>query len=507
MSSGVDSGGVVAAAVALPVAAAFGVGWLAWQGGKLLVDANAAVDRQIEEKKRQLEAAAAHRKRAALAAHTQLVDMCSQLLTQLNSNGATASVIDFSEMECLKAELDEICQESIPDDVAQIESLTSLGYLKMEKVLTKQQHLASLKVDSGGDSLYRGLAVADLMDDLRIALSAIAIQVTEGKNVQAADPVILERTKLNERLSAVTARVINAINHIAEINSVPGVLTSGNTWFHSCFNGVDEQIRVLYSPSTSNAELKKGIKKLEERLEQYEMLLPSIEKEQKRFLALYQVYVDAAKALGEPVASKKSFDSLQSLEATLHLLKKRSERAQICSDIYKKLGAAAYICYAWDQELQALGYSVHTRTEIKEMAKHKPKHAKLGENKLPFYHWNDGDLTQLYSMSEECSLQVIVHDDGSVSMKSITDSDNVEDAKTTQKTHCALLKKLHENLRKNWFVIYDYTETASPEEITSISGWFGSEESAWQPDEIAESVQSSGRRKRDTSETKAKHIK
>ena len=55
MSSEVDSGGIIAAAVMLPVGVAFGAGWLAWQGGKLLIEANRAADRQIAEKKRQLE--------------------------------------------------------------------------------------------------------------------------------------------------------------------------------------------------------------------------------------------------------------------------------------------------------------------------------------------------------------------------------------------------------------------------------------------------------------------
>ena len=55
MSSGVDSGGIIAAAVMLPVGVAFGAGWLAWQGGKLIVEANRVADRQIAEKKRQQE--------------------------------------------------------------------------------------------------------------------------------------------------------------------------------------------------------------------------------------------------------------------------------------------------------------------------------------------------------------------------------------------------------------------------------------------------------------------
>ena len=198
MSSEVDSGGIVAAAVMLPVGVAFGAGWLAWQGGKLLFEANRAVDRQIAEKKRQLEEAAMHRKRSALAAHNQLVDMCTHVLSQIDGNSATASVIDFAELEHLRAELRSICNENIPDDVMQIESLNSLGFLKLEKMVAKQQYLSSLQLEGNSTSLYRGLSLADLMLDMKIAISAMSIQATTGKDVRAADPIVLERVKLND---------------------------------------------------------------------------------------------------------------------------------------------------------------------------------------------------------------------------------------------------------------------------------------------------------------------
>lgn len=485
MSSGVDSDGVIAAAVMLPVGlavgAVLGAGWLAWQSGNLLLEANRAADRQITEKKRQIEEAAMHRRRSALATHSQLVDMCVQLLSQLDGNSATAGIFDFAELEQLRAELNDICSENVPIDTMQIEALNSLGFLKLEKVVAKQQYLSSLQIEGSSTGLYHGLSLADLMLDMRVAISAMTIQATNGSNVRAADPVVLERAKLNQKLSNVTARTMAALEYIAELSSTYGLSTSSNAWFQSCFSGVDKQIEMLYMPSTSNAELKKGIKRLESVLEQYDMLIPTIESEQKKLATLYQVYVDASKALGEPIANIKSFKSVNALEESLLLLKKRAEKAQKCAEIYQKLGPAAYICYAWDQELQALGYSVHTRKSIAEMAKHRPQHARLGDNKLPFYHWNNDDLTQLYSMTSSCSLQVVVHDDGSVTMQTISDADDNE-TKTVQAGHCSVLSKLHENLKKNWFVLYDYHETASPDRITSAAEWFSSESSAWKPD-------------------------
>lgn len=502
MSSGVDSGGVVAAAVILPVGVAFGAGWLAWQGGKLLIEANRAADRQIAEKKRQIEEAAMHRKRAALAVHSQLVDMCTQLLHRIEENIATASVIDIAELNRLHTELYNICHESLPDDVMQIESLNSINYLKLDKIVAKQQYLSSLQIEKDNHSLYHGLSLADLMLDMNVAISAANIQATSGKDIKAANPIVLERVKLNEQLSKITARAIAALNHVEELSTTFGLSAASNAWFRSCFNGVDKQIEVLYLPSTTNIELKKGIQRLESMLGQYDMLMPSIEEEHKKFAALYQVYVDASRALGEPVADIRSFKSLKGLEDRLLELKKRSEKAQECARIYQKLGAEAYICFAWDQELRALGYSVYTRKDIVEMTQYKPQHARLGESKLPFYHWNDDDLTQLYSIASDCSLQVIVHDDGTVTMKTISDAKN-DQTRTIQAEHCSLLGKLHENLQKNWFVMYDYQETMPPEEVTSVAEWFHSTDSAWKAEQ---SELIGGRRKKEKTEGRVKQL-
>ena len=506
MSSGVESGGAIAAAVLVPagitVAAVLGAGWLAWQGGKLLIRANQAANDQIAKKKRQLQEEADHQRRLALAAHNQLVEMCQQLLSKLDEHSATARTIDFGELEQLKGQLRGICQETIPEDVMRLESQTSLGLLKLDQIISKERSLSSLQMEEKSGGLYRDFSLADLMADLKTSIVTMEIHATESSDVHAANPTALERAKLNKKLACVTARIMEALEHVASLSSAGGLPPSSTAWFHSCFNGIDSQINTLYMPSTTNDQLKKGIKRLESLLEQYDMLLPSIESDQKQFAALYQVYAEAAKALGEPIASARSFQSVKELEEKLLFLKKRSEKAQICAAICQKLGPTAYLCYAWDQELRALGYSVHSRNEIAETAKHRPQHARLGENKLPFYQWTKEDLTQLYSMTAECSLQVIVHDDGSVTMQTLSDTEN-DSTKSVQSTHCSLLAKLHENLRENWFVLYDYQETASPDKIVSTGAWFGSEDSQWKPDQTELITE---QRERDSGENRAKHL-
>lgn len=505
MSSGVEADGIIAAAVMLPAAAAaaaYGAGWLAWQTGKLIIDANRAVDRQVAEKKRQLEEAARHRKMVAAASHRQLVDMCSQILSELETGKFASSTLASSEIEQLKKDLMQILSEPLPDDADKIESITSLGYLKLDKAVRRQSQIASLVLTESESGLYSGLSVADLMDDLRVAIAATEVHETKGADVKAADPVVLERVKLNERFADVTGKIMEALEFTDGLTSDYGLTASGSAWLHSCFNGVDVLIETLCRPTTSNKELKKGIRRLEESLEQYEMMAPSIEREVKKMTALYKVYTDASKVLGEPVESIRSFKSSAELEEKLRLLQKRAEKAKECAAIYEKLGPAAYLCYAWDQELKAMGYGVHTRKQITEMALKRPERAKLGESELPFYQWNEEDLTQLYSITSQCALQVIVHEDGTVSMQTIADSESSE-AVSAQESHCAQLKKLHERLRKNWFIIYDYEETESPEKVTTAAAWRASDDFAWSD---ADGKVITDRRAKGKNEKKTRHI-
>lgn len=494
MSSEIDGIGLIAAPVILPAAVALGAGWLAWQGGKLLVEANREIDRQIAEKKRQLAEAERHRKMCAVAAHNQLVDMCSQVLSQLETGNVATGITGFAEIEQLKYELKKICEENIPDDTVQIESLTSVGYLKLDKIVRQQSQLANMKLSDSDAGLYRGQSLADLMDDLRIAIAAMDINATVGTDVRAADPAVLERAKLNDAFVTIINRIMTALEDTENLVHTYGLNKSGNAWFHSCFNGIDILIETLCRPTTSNQELKKGIQRLEERMEQYEMMAPSIEKELKKMIALYKVYADASKALGEKTESIKVFKTSAEIEKKLQYLQTRAEKAQECAKIYQKLGPTAYLCYAWDSELQAMGYGVHTRKKITEMATRKPQYAKLGETKLPFYQWDEDYMTQLYSITSDCSLQVIVHEDGAVSMQTIADANNSEIVKA-QHGHCEQMKTLHERLRKNWFIMYDFSETKSADDVTTISGWKASENYGWKEnvDEFYEERKDSGK--------------
>ncbi len=474
MSSEIEGAGLIVAAVALPVAAAFGAGWLAWQAGKLLVEANEAVDRDIQEKQRQLQEAEKQRKLTAQAGRRQLQAMCASVLAELDATGGNAV-----EVEAMRQELRQISGSLLPEDAVGIEDRNLADLARLERIVNCQKRLQDVKIFGSG--IYDGLSVADLMDDLRLAVAAAKIAETRGKDVKVADPAVLERVKLNHRLSEVSTQVMTALEFVVDLAENYGVSQANNAWFQSCFNGVDERIRDLCSPSVSNANLKKGIRSLEEIMSQYEMLYPSLEQEKRQLAALYPIYTDAARALGEPVHRLKHFKSAAALETALQGLKTRAQRARTCAEIYQKLGPAAYMCYAWDEELRAMGYTVHTRRQILEMTRCRPERAKLGEAEMPFYQWNQGAVTQLYHITPECNLQLIVHPDGSTTMQTIASQQaaHPEQVVETQKAHCAHVKAIHQRLKENWFIFYDYQESAPAESLFSTEAWLGFQDNAW----------------------------
>lgn len=479
MSSEVDAGGLVAGAVILPVAVAFGAGWLAWQGGKLLIEAGQAVNREVEETKRIIAERALQRKKLAYATREHLVDMCNGILKELDEIMPTVDVSDYEAIERLKRELITIINLDIPEDVSRLEGTNLLGFSKVEEIVSKQKIIKDISLSHSNESGYKKYAVVDLMADFKIALMAATINETVGTNINAADPIVIERAKLNDKFVAIVSKIMLSLEHVEKLTEEYGLSEASSKWLHSCFNGIDSSIAMLSQPTTSNDDLKKGIKRLEGMMEQYEMMIPSIDKACVEIQALYKVYVEASNALGEKIEKKKTFKNSNDLETRLKELKERSKRAEQCAEIYKKLGKNAYICYAWDQELSALGYVVHSRKEIMEKANVKPQHAQIGEVKMPYYKWSESEMTQLYSITEKCDLQVIVHEDGTVSMKTIANGSKENAVEATQSSHCSKLKRLHENLRKNWFLIYDYEERESAEKVMSFGKWFSAEDNEW----------------------------
>ena len=494
MSSELEGVGVIAAAVvAAPVAvaaaaavtaaaAAVGTGWLVLETGKAMLAANEAVDRRIQEQKRQEAAAEKQRRAAALAGYRELEALCRGLMAELDAGDAGT--------EDVKRELEALCREDLSGSAADIQRRCAAGMARLEDILSRQRRLKDVRITGSG--AYDGLAAAELLSSLRLAFRAAELSAG-GADVRAADPQALERADLNRRLAETAGRVEEALEFIVEMEQNYGLSQANQAWFQSCFYEVDRRIDCLCDPCASNRALKEGLRELEQALEQFEALRPNLEREARQISAAYPAYADAARALGEQVRSMRSFQSAAALKSEVERLDRRMKRAETCAAIYQKLGRAAYLCYAWDEELRALGYSVQARKNIREMARRQPERASLHGQEMPFYQWGRDAMTQIYHIDAQCDLQLVVNPDGTAVMQAISSDGDAGRAAAVQKAHCAKMRTLYQRLRENWFILYDPEEIAAAEQVLTVEDWRTLDGNAWTGQGADAGVRETGR--------------
>ena len=207
VSSAAAGGELIAAAVALPVAVAFGAGWMAWQAGpqvgkqagnlvlqvgnlaqqagNLLAEANDAVDLEIQAKQRRRQELERQRRLTAQAGRRDLTAVCSSVLAELEAAGES-----LTEVESLRRELRQIRGRSLSEDAAGMELQNAADLARLDWIVSRQDRLRELRVfDSGTRD---GRKVADLMKGLRLSAAAAEIQDTRAGDVRAVDPAALE---------------------------------------------------------------------------------------------------------------------------------------------------------------------------------------------------------------------------------------------------------------------------------------------------------------------------
>lgn len=502
MSNGMEGEAVLAAAIMVPAAAvgmALGAGWLAWQAGKLVVGAGVAVYQYGEEQKRLEAERERQRKLLALSAHNEATAVCRSIMEKVAVSGLPAG-----EAVSIRHDLQKLIDTEVPESTERIEAVNASILAALDRITFRWHQAGSIKM--GSDAEFQGLAVADLMDDLHLACGAAKIAAGRGSDVQTADPDVLERAELNKRLMEVSARVCTALEFVEELAVKYGISAANNAWFRSCFNGVDERIARMSSPAMGNKELRKGIASLEETMKTYDMIAPNLKAEKAKIDMLYPVYAEAARALGEPVKKMRHFKSASALEKAMQAMEQRQKRAEECAEIYQAMGPSLYMCYAWDQELQAMGYSVHSREKIKEMAQYGPKRVRKDGEKLSFFQWDENDATQLYSIDGETSLQLIVHADGTTTMRAITESEDAEKVRKTQKKHCSAMEEIYSRLRENWFIDYDYYETADADEVFTVADWRNMTDNVWAEAAAVRTETAGKKKKKDEEEKKQKRM-
>jgi len=467
-------GGVLLLGGGLAIASVYGAGWLAYQAGNLIYQSGKRIDEAIAEKQRLLRLEEEHRMQIATAARVRLHTLCKDFIDEIsdsinNSSLAGGNADVCMELQGLRLKTRELLEAALPSEVAQLESSNSIALASLERMVHRKNELCAQGISSG--KVLGELALADLIEDIKKTFSAISIsEKTDGHDVVALPPNIATRVELHKQFSDVVIQIRKALISESERVLRYPVHPNDSEYLHVLFDGVDKRIERLSDPAVTNEELRNGIHRLSQILTQYNHYASVLERKECEFTTLYQVYEQAQRGLELSVRSAHQFKSVDDLKAELKHIERRIERAKICGQILKRLGKDAYLCYAFDEEMRALGYSVYSKRSIADKLQREPSSAMLGDVSLPVYEWGESK-TQLYWLSNDCSVQLVIHPDGSTTLQTIADGQDSALVITAQEKHCSMRERLQKQLRENWFVSCNLDETQSPHVLYTEAQW------------------------------------
>ena len=469
MSSYLDGGSLIAAAVILPV---FGAAWLAWNAGEMIVAGVAGTADCIKDiaKRRELEKQRQEmRLKLAKNGRNEVRKICRELLAELEKVGDSVDIGMIEKTERAKIELARILEEEDEKDVGAIEMQNAR---RLEDICRIRSEIAKACVSRPQETLTLfGEAAADRMKDLEIAFCAAASVATDQKDVVAKDPAVLERARLQERVYGTADRIRALLERIAEVSKTALFTASEQAHIDLFFGDIGDVFEEMLSLQISNDTLRRRLSRIEHDMEIFESGYYADEHAAAERGMYYQAYREGAEALGEKVKPKSAFKSTKEIIKELEKLKARAAKAEACSEKYKLLGQHGYICAAWDTELKRAGYTALTEEEAEKVVRKDLVKKTIKGKKIPFYIWEDNTVIRMYSICEGCYLLLTVNPDGGVSTEVISDL-SAEKTEKIQKKHCERMKRVYGSLWSEWFIAHTNKTTVGPERYTTLAGWY-----------------------------------
>lgn len=465
VATGVIAGGAVigAAIVALtPIAAS---GYAVYKLGSainnvLLKEQNKALE--IEYKK---QAQLKIRKEKAIHIHNDIVLECRSIIDYIEKN----EVFQITELKDLREKIvkaiTEICNQNIMEDIVDLE-------LQNEKnILLVKSYIKELKEDSrtfirNKENAERFNAYVESVENIYENLKIENYNYIYNICVDKSEDV--ELRKLNMHLEKLIYELSVALEReIHRFETVP-IKSTDIKALNKIFNNIRKEIEFKRKQKLDIATYKNLISSIEIKMDEYYVLQSMMDKEEYKFLMLYLSYKDACNKSGIEFKDEVEFDSYEELEQAVVETRKRLEKMQKCAEVYHKIGKEAYICMAFENELSRLNYTSVTKEKAQRITNKILNNAHIGDELSPFYEMQNDSLMQVYHVSDNVGVQLIIHNDGSSTLETILlNEENEENAKKIQKEHCEKSKRLAQALRENWFIEADFDEVKSPNEIAT----------------------------------------
>ena len=315
------------------------------------------------------------------------------------------------------------------------------------------------------------------VNDLLPVVNKITI-LTNGKTAPDIRSEKVEINKLLEKLDLLKTKFYEIIAREVERAENCPINSYDTNRIAEIFKCINDEFSSVDYTKIEKWLLETKIATIERYIDSYGIYKYELDKEQERFLELYLRYKESCEKIGDTCREAVEFDSLQELEEEINsrndMLNRLKDRSALLEELRKESGSddvarELYICYAIETELNRMNYEIADKTSAETIVGEKLKNYRLKDKLLQYYEHEGNSMMQLFKVSDEVGLQLIVHSDGTSTMETIslkkTDNNTVM---KIQKEHCERTKKLEEALKKNWGIKIELEEVKASADHVAI---------------------------------------
>lgn len=461
--------GPVMVGTAIAVLAPVAGGYAIYKTGKAIYDElvrehQEALERQVKE-----QAQARVRLENAQKVRNEIIEECNHKIVELKEGDYWKDKSLSSLAQHILSELQSIANRSEKRDVVNIEIQNKrdiqrikdlVDKLKTESALISKNSTENLKMISfveKMESLFNGLIINEYFYIHNIEI--------EDKEKVIIKKLLTRIDELTENFYVIVGREVDRFGNYpiasVDINRISTI-----------FEKISKEIQSINNMEVEPWILEEKIHSIEKNIDAYYTYKSLLDKEQEKFLSLYLCYKQSCEKVGEEYKEAVEFDSLEELESTIKERMRMLERAKKCSEIYSRIGRDAYICMAFETELNALNYKSTDKREAERILNKKLNNYRVMDKLCPFYNYEEDSKMQIFKVNDEVGVQLIIHSDGTSTMETISlklsDEQKVVGA---QRKHCDRSKKLEEALAKKWFITANFDEEKSANHIALEFGY------------------------------------
>ncbi len=501
-AAGTAAAGVGAAAAtagaAAAAAVALGAGWALFQGGKLVYTEAARVKKESEEREERARILEEQKCETAREERRQILLKSQELKQTWDVYQQTFGDFFQSDqaVQGLYGELQTIESCILRGNSAEMEEENLRDWEHLKQAAMHMEILLMEFSDHVQKKEERAKTVS-VLENLHQLMQVISLnRNASGYDVKGRSGEEERIRNCKKEAAEVLAELKYALQRETLRELQIPVEPEDKKYLHCLFDGADRTMTALMSVEISTEQKEAILTDLRKRLMQYQMKKIQLDKKEERFVCLYPVYAEVSKKMGDIPKGPTEFAGLTELESVMESMKKRVRRMEQCAEIYGQIGREAYICMAFDLEMEKLGYKMAERREAQQFVSDQLKNAKTGDKIIPYYSMPDCSLTQFYHFGESTCVQVIVRPDGTTSLEtfSVSEKEGMETVIREQRGHCRLNKKLEKALRENWFVCTNLAEVIPPEEVhvkrpkEMKNPTYGYEETKWDSAQASEAA-------------------